>query len=112
MVRRERSSNLTQLFMVTEQTLITFMPNSEAHRCRVCGLLLEEPPWGLDGRTPLFNFCPCCGVEFGYQDATPLGARRFREAWLASGAQWEDPQLRPAIWDVLEQLRNVPKDFE
>lgn len=86
------------------------MRNSDAHRCRVCGLLLEDP-WGVDGRTPLYEHCPCCGVEFGYQDATPQGARKFREAWLASGANWDEPSKRPPRWDAIEQLMHLPEGF-
>ena len=87
------------------------MRNSDAYRCRVCGVLLEDPPWGLDGRTPLYENCPCCGVEFGYQDATPQGARKFRDAWVSAGAQWDDPKKKPSEWDVGEQLAHVPEEF-
>lgn len=40
------------------------------YNCRVCGLRLEEPPWGRDGATPLFEIRPCCGVRFD-EDSTP-----------------------------------------
>ena len=61
-------------------------------RCRVCGLLQSDPPWGYDGVSPTFDFCPCCGVEFGYEDALPLGAQRWREKWIANGAEWMNPE--------------------
>jgi hypothetical protein len=77
----------------------------------VCGLELPDPPWGIDGRTPLFDNCPCCGVEFGYQDATPAGARRYREQWIARGAPWSEPDQRPAGWSLEQQLRDVPAPF-
>lgn len=35
--------------------------------CRVCGLYLGYQPWGEDGKTPSYEICPCCGVEFGYE---------------------------------------------
>ena len=69
------------------------------------------PPWGDDGRTPLFEHCPCCGVEFGYQDATPTGARRFREAWLSGGGRWSEPEGMPANWSLQEQLTQIPVQF-
>jgi len=87
------------------------MPNSDVCRCRVCGLYLDEPPWGLDGRTPLFEHCACCGVEFGYQDATPTGTKKFRDAWLAAGAEWDELGKKPPDWDPIEQLKHVPVRF-
>jgi hypothetical protein len=69
-------------------------------------------PWGEDGKTPTFEFCPCCGVEHGYQDATPLGARRYREKWFSTGANWEIERLRPAEWDIQRQLLGVPSAFK
>ncbi len=89
------------------------MPNSGdyTYRCRVCGLDLPDPPWGVDGRTPTFEYCVCCGVEIGYQDSTPIGARRFREAWLAAGAKWDEPDQEPEGWNLEEQLSFVPPDF-
>lgn len=74
-------------------------------------MLLAEPPWGMDGRTPLYEHCPCCGVEFGYQDATPEGAKNFREAWLAAGAKWDDPVKKPPEWNPTGQLEHVPDRF-
>jgi hypothetical protein len=87
------------------------MINADAYRCRVCGWLLREPPWGVDGRTPLFDYCPCCGVEFGYQDATPSGARSYRERWMARGAPWNDLTERPSDWSLDAQLGEVPDKF-
>lgn len=61
--------------------------------CRVCGYEPEEPPWGEDGCTPSFEICPSCGVEWGYQDATDAGVRRYRAAWLANGGNWADQSV-------------------
>jgi hypothetical protein len=33
--------------------------------CRICGLKQDFKPWGEDGKTPAFEICSCCGVEFG-----------------------------------------------
>jgi hypothetical protein len=87
------------------------MHNETLYRCRVCGWKLPDPPWGMDGRTPLYEYCPCCGVEFGYQDATPAGARRFREQWLARGAHWAEPDQRPEQWSLDDQLAEIPIEF-
>ena len=87
------------------------MHNNAECRCRVCALQLERPPWGVDGHTPLFEHCPCCGVEFGYQDATRMGATKFRESWLAAGAKWDVPSAKPHRWDLSIQLKLVPEDY-
>lgn len=77
-------------------------------KCRVCGLVHAEPPWGDDGRTPLFEMCDCCGVEFGYQDSTPLGVARYRKKWLDAGGAWDNPKTRPPDWNLAEQLAGIP----
>ncbi|MFW2513982.1 hypothetical protein ACNI3K_09410 [Demequina sp. SO4-13] len=87
------------------------MHSDDLMHCRVCGLELPEPPWGFDGNTPDYDYCPCCGVEFGYQDATPAGARRFRAKWLVNGAQWASSDERPGRWDRSVQLEDVPAAF-
>lgn len=82
-----------------------------ALNCRVCGYRNVEPPWGEDGRTPEYDFCPCCGAEHGYQDSTATGARVFREKWLLKGAPWDEAAAKPPDWDLEVQLRGVPADF-
>jgi hypothetical protein len=34
-----------------------------------------------------YNICPCCGTEFGSDDAH-LTHRQLRRAWVAGGAHW------------------------
>jgi hypothetical protein len=86
------------------------MPNN-IFACRVCGYISEDPPWGVDEKTPLYDYCVCCGVERGYQDATPFGAKRFREKWLSSGAKWHNSEATPLDWNLTLQLENIPDDF-
>lgn len=33
------------------------------HNCRVCGLYIEDFPWGDDGNCPTYEICPCCGAK-------------------------------------------------
>ncbi len=80
--------------------------------CRVCGLKQKDAPWGSDGRTPNFEYCPCCGVEFGYGDATIQAAKLWREQWIRHGAGWAIATERPNNWDLQAQLDNVPDDFK
>lgn len=81
------------------------------NNCRVCGYLLDSPPWGDDGRTPNFEICPCCGVEFGYEDGTVDSARKYRDTWIANGATWFEQKLMPNEWNLLLQLDALPKEF-
>ncbi len=82
------------------------MHNSESnkHLCRVCGYYQEDPPWGEDGKTPTFEICDCCGVEFGYEDAKTKAIFQFRKLWLAGGACWFKEFKKPAKWDLSAQL--------
>jgi hypothetical protein len=84
---------------------------SNMMRCRICGLEQVSPPWGEDGKTPSFDICDCCGVVFGYEDSTPQSVRRYRQRWLARGAEWFVPKSMPAGWSVSAQLVEVPEAF-
>lgn len=75
--------------------------------CRVCGLQQEDFPWGKDGKTPTFDICNCCGVEFGYEDITVESTSRFRDAWLANGAHWFKPKNKPLDWNPSAQLAKI-----
>lgn len=85
--------------------------NKEVMYCRVCGLKQGEPPWGEDGRSPTYDYCACCGVEFGYGDATVEACRRWREKWIEGGKKWSKPDKMPSEWSFLEQIRKVPRSF-
>jgi hypothetical protein len=83
-----------------------------ANNCRACGYDWGEPPWGASGQEPSFWICPCCEVEAGYEDASPEGARRYREEWLAQGAPWSDPDEPHDGLSTEERLTHVPPGFE
>lgn len=79
--------------------------------CLVCGLDLrgiDDPPWGAGGTDPTYSFCPCCGVEFGYQDSSLKGIRRWRERWLQAN-EWDQPHMRPVDWSLDRQLAQLPE---
>lgn len=84
---------------------------SSSFICRVCGFEDEDPPWGLDGRTPTFDSCVCCGIEHGYQDVLPAGAARARAMWLGAGAVWREPNHMPENWSLAEQLKQIPEGW-
>jgi hypothetical protein len=71
------------------------------YTCPVCAFnALELPPEN-------FTICPCCGTEFGYNDATRT-YRELRNNWLRLGGQWFDMEdehfLRLQHWSAWEQL--------
>lgn len=82
------------------------MPNN-SYACPVCGYPgLDEPPVDSYG-CPSFAICPCCGTEFGYEDAT-LSHERLRQKWLANGAKWFSSTTAPPMgWSALTQLRKA-----
>ncbi|UPL47851.1 hypothetical protein [Hymenobacter sublimis] len=79
--------------------------------CRVCGLDYDESPWGPDGHSPDYSTCACCGVVFGYDDYTPNSARGYRAQWLAAGAVWFYPNMKPQNWQMNTQLQQVPARY-
>lgn len=83
------------------------MTEGAEHFCRVCGFWSDDPPWGDDGRSPTYFFCPCCGVEWGYQDCFPSAAERFRARWLAEGAPWRHRKELPDGLTTAERLRRI-----
>jgi hypothetical protein len=86
------------------------MANSNTFTCPVCGWdKLAEPPYDSFG-CATYSICPCCGTEFGYDDATAKHAE-LRNAWIAAGMRWWSVStLPPADWDPEVQLRLVSRD--
>jgi hypothetical protein len=74
-------------------------------KCPVCGYAdLSHPAYNGYG-SPSFEICPCCGVQFGYQDCSFPHAV-LRGIWLAAGAIWDSDVIRPLEgWDARKQLR-------
>jgi hypothetical protein len=86
--------------------------NMEERNCRVCGLYIDEAPWGEDGKTPTYDICPCCGVEFGNEDYILESVKRYRDSWLNGKMRWFEPKRQPENWKIEEQLKNIPCGFE
>lgn len=67
------------------------------YTCPVCGFAL---PYAAEA----FHICPCCGTEFGYDDARRLHSD-LRAQWLRNGARWWSPVgLPPDNWDPFRQV--------
>lgn len=75
------------------------------YTCPVCGWAgLTDPPYNQHGHAG-FDICPCCYVEFGYEDATGDYAR-LRSEWIESGMSWHSRVVpRPQDWDPIAQLK-------
>jgi hypothetical protein len=68
------------------------------HTCPVCGF--DNLPYPPENH----NICPCCGTQFGYDDATK-SHEELRLLWLESGANWwSETQAPPLGWDPIVQL--------
>ena len=75
--------------------------------CPVCGYPdLEEPAYDELGNSS-FEICPCCAVEFGYQDAN-TSHRELRRHWIEAGMPWQHKSPpQPEGWNPIEQLRSA-----
>ena len=81
------------------------------HNCRVCGLLIEDLPWGEDGACPTYEICSCCGVEFGNEDYTIESVKKYRQEWINNGMVWFSPSDKPKEWNFEEQYKEIPQKF-
>lgn len=80
--------------------------------CPICGLPLDFTPWGDDGKSPTYDICPCCGVEWSNEDYTTKSRIEYRKKWLSAGAKWFEPQKKPANWNIEKQLKNIAHEAD
>ena len=85
--------------------------------CPVCGYnffkKFHECPWSGDSASD--EFCPSCGIQFGYDDAAggDLELRKniymeWRDKWINNTMQWDSPGVKkPNNWKPKEQLRQL-----
>src|SRR5438477_9835598 len=71
-----------------------------SYRCKMCGYdQMPDPP-------NRHNICPCCGIEYGVDDAFE-SYEELRNDWLRAGAPWFsqlEPYVVPAGWNAWDQL--------
>ncbi len=83
--------------------------HSKAQRfvCPVCGFpLLDDPPYDERG-CPTYEICPCCGTEFGKDDAGTSHAA-LRQTWVSQGMNWWSAYRQPPDgWDPRAQLQRA-----
>ena len=87
---------------------VEFHSQANTHECRVCGYYSKDYPWGEDGKSPSFQICPCCGVQYGIKDITPEEIQNERKLWVKNNYKWFNSNLKPAGWSSEEQLKNIP----
>jgi hypothetical protein len=83
-----------------------------SNNCRVCGLTQAEAPWGMDGQTPSFDYCDCCGTQFGYQDCLLQGIKAQRERWINNGRNWSNEATKPKEWSFDKQKHQIPRKYQ
>ncbi len=103
--------------------------------CYACGFELDDYPY--DPNTLIGNpdvICYCCGIHYTYDDE---GAgdilpqelteqdwkfgddihikimKTWRQYWINKGMKWwSKNRLASENWDPIEQLKNVPKEWQ
>lgn len=81
------------------------MLNKMLNTCRICGYTAENfIPWGEDGQIPSYEICPCCNVEFGYEDTQISSIRNYRKKWIKSEKFKSDVKFP-------KQLENISHNF-
>ena len=75
--------------------------------CRVCGMQYDKPTWEND-QSASHDICVCCDVEFGFEDITLAGIRKYRAEWIQNGTRFQHPEYMPAAWNPELQMRNIP----
>lgn len=84
------------------------MRSFDPRYCRVCGYDPgDPPPWGADGRLASFDICPCCNVEWGYEDSTFESTANYRSRWINDGAKWTSRNQTPDDLSVEERLERA-----
>jgi hypothetical protein len=82
------------------------------YTCIVCGFNeLDEPPYYESGN-PSDEICPCCGIQFGYDDFDAQDKQVFyeqwRNKWILDGCQWFSKGWNPPEnWNAKQQINNL-----
>ena len=79
--------------------------------CRICWYKNINKPWWDDDKTPSFDICPCCWVEFWYEDNNLDSLNFYRNNWIKNWCNWFDINLKPNNWNFAIQKLNIPQDY-
>lgn len=79
------------------------MLNPKRNICKICGYSDKEfMPWGKNGKYPMFEICPCCGIESGYEDISPESIESNRKKWIRSSKFQSDTKYRIQLENLLK----------
>ena len=86
--------------------------------CPVCGYELDFAPW--QGIYSSDEICPCCGIQYGYDDAAGgdmnkrhLIYKKWRNRWIKEGMPWKSIESpKPDRWDPIQQLQEGGSSFD
>lgn len=74
------------------------------YTCLVCGYPeLDRDP------NDSHDFCPSCGIQYGYDDLyLDISYEDYRAKWIKNGMQWQSRGvLQPPNWNPRQQLLNI-----
>lgn len=78
--------------------------------CKVCGFDKLEEPQYLEGGSPNFVICDCCGFQSGYDDLDQGKTfEEYRNEWILNGAPWFNNKKKPSGWRLELQLKNLTR---
>jgi hypothetical protein len=93
------------------------MVTKNSSLCPVCGYNLPFPAWQGDSASD--EYCPCCGIQFGFHDFAKgdLEERQkvwdeWRRRWIAGGMKWSGTWTGkfgkpPENWNPKQQLKDA-----
>jgi hypothetical protein len=84
----------------------------EPDYCPVCACTLPLPPRG--DHSPRTDVCPCCGIQFGIDDAAGGYLVRatiydhWRAQWIGAGMPWRSRTVQqPEGWNAAAQIERL-----
>ena len=89
------------------------MDSIKSNDCPVCGYDLGFAAW--EGSSPSDEICPCCGIQYGYDDAAGgdvakryLIYNEWRSCWVRKKMPWQSKGISPPKnWDPAKQLMRI-----
>lgn len=106
----ERENGATQKFYRILRSE-GFLGEKDLQRCRICGLLQDDLPWGKDDNDPTYELCGCCGAVFGIDDLDLDSIRKYRNDWVLGGHKWNREQEKPEDWLPETQIIEIPFNY-
>ena len=87
------------------------MDNTTKTICPVCESTLDFFPW--DGQSPSLEICPCCFIQFGYDDyagGSDILRQEIYQAWRSEWIKNGSPKKwRPTKEETLKIIASVNK---